>query len=342
MQRFKGATQQLGYLVKEKFYRIKIFWEQEKRLKYAPVILLALFVLIFNITSYILKSPAYAKYAAAKNEYVYLTPEDVAGIVSTIDPYTPLLEENKDEIQIAMESEKDAGFLGKEQLTQGQEPFFAYTVEKGETISTVAKKFDLHVATIAQANNIPFSQVSNIIPGQILIIPAEDTSTSMAWLEIENQRKAAEEAKKQQEQAKKLALQKRSLVYREATSGYKAPTGQFAFPVGNFLGKSQGYSGRHRAVDLRAPVGSPVFASDSGKIIEITRGWSSGYGLSIVISHGNGYTTRYAHLSSINVSPGDFVSQGEVIGRVGMTGWTTGPHLHFEIHLNGSGVIPPF
>jgi murein DD-endopeptidase MepM/ murein hydrolase activator NlpD len=85
----------------------------------------------------------------------------------------------------------------------------------------------------------------------------------------------------------------------------------------------------HQGTDLAAPEGTPVVAAFSGRV-EIA-GWLGGYGLIVVISHGDTHETRYAHLSEVLVKPGQEVKQGNVIGLVGSTGMATGPHLHFEI-----------
>ncbi len=85
----------------------------------------------------------------------------------------------------------------------------------------------------------------------------------------------------------------------------------------------------HQGTDLAAPEGTPVVAAFSGRV-EIA-GWLGGYGLIVVISHGDTHETRYAHLSEVLVKPGQEVKQGHVIGLVGSTGMATGPHLHFEI-----------
>ena len=97
-------------------------------------------------------------------------------------------------------------------------------------------------------------------------------------------------------------------------------------------------------IDIGAPKGAPVIAADSGYVVQA--GWSNvGYGNMILINHGNGYLTRYAHLSALNVEVGDSVKKGQLIGRVGSTGNSTGPHLHFEIirgstHRNPFGLLP--
>jgi murein DD-endopeptidase MepM/ murein hydrolase activator NlpD len=94
----------------------------------------------------------------------------------------------------------------------------------------------------------------------------------------------------------------------------------------------------HTGIDFRAPTGSPVRATASGKVVEA--GWVGGYGNMVEIDHGNGLTTRYAHLSSIAVSLGDTVARGATIGRVGSTGRSTGPHLHYETRVDGDPADP--
>ncbi len=111
-------------------------------------------------------------------------------------------------------------------------------------------------------------------------------------------------------------------------------TGTFIFPV-NSRNYSQYYWYGHRGLDIALPEGSSVFASDTGTVTYA--GWNTyGYGNLIVINHGNGHETFYAHLSSINVSPGQIVYQGNLIGLTGNTGQSSGPHIHFEIRLNGN------
>jgi murein DD-endopeptidase MepM/ murein hydrolase activator NlpD len=95
---------------------------------------------------------------------------------------------------------------------------------------------------------------------------------------------------------------------------------------------------KHNGIDIGASYGASVMAADSGVII--ISEYSSSYGNYIVISHGNGITTLYAHLSKRLVKEGDKVAQGSVIGKIGSTGNSTGPHLHYEISKNGATVNP--
>jgi murein DD-endopeptidase MepM/ murein hydrolase activator NlpD len=94
----------------------------------------------------------------------------------------------------------------------------------------------------------------------------------------------------------------------------------------------------HEGIDLGAAYGSPIAAAAAGVVIYA--GWEGGYGNLVVIDHGGGLATAYGHQSRIAVSVGQSVSQGETIGYVGSTGHSTGPHLHFEVRVNGQAVDP--
>jgi len=94
----------------------------------------------------------------------------------------------------------------------------------------------------------------------------------------------------------------------------------------------------HPGQDIAAPRGTPVFAPADGKVVEA--GWKNGYGQTVVIDHGNSLTTRYGHLSRIEVAAGQELKRGEELGQVGSTGRSTGPHLHYEVRLGDLPVSP--
>jgi murein DD-endopeptidase MepM/ murein hydrolase activator NlpD len=125
-----------------------------------------------------------------------------------------------------------------------------------------------------------------------------------------------------------------------------APTGKFLWPTngktsskfGPRTSKSTGNSRMHNGLDLYAPLGTPVIAADSGQVIKAE--YDGGYGYSILIYHGGGVATFYAHLSGFNVGTGQYVERGQVIGYVGSTGYSTGNHLHFEVRIDGQPQNP--
>jgi murein DD-endopeptidase MepM/ murein hydrolase activator NlpD len=94
----------------------------------------------------------------------------------------------------------------------------------------------------------------------------------------------------------------------------------------------------HKGQDIRAPLGAPVIATADGTVV--IAGWQRGYGRVVYIDHGNGMSTRYGHLSRIDVTAGQNIRRGEQLGLVGSTGRSTGPHLHYEVRINGQPISP--
>ncbi|MBO5796884.1 MAG: M23 family metallopeptidase, partial [Clostridia bacterium] len=121
-------------------------------------------------------------------------------------------------------------------------------------------------------------------------------------------------------------------------------TGHMTWPVPAVRSISQRFHGGHGALDIaNGPVtmmNTPIVAADGGRVKEVNTNPRVGYGIYVIIDHGNGLTTMYAHLNSVSVTAGQKVSRGQEIGRGGNTGWSTGPHLHFEVRVNGRCVNP--
>lgn len=109
-------------------------------------------------------------------------------------------------------------------------------------------------------------------------------------------------------------------------------------PAGMRLHPILGYVRCHEGTDVSAPNGTPIVAFRPGTVT--SAGWNGGYGNAITIDHDNGVSTLYGHLSNMKATVGQKVNAGDIIGYVGSTGLSTGPHLHFEVHVNGTPMNP--
>jgi murein DD-endopeptidase MepM/ murein hydrolase activator NlpD len=169
----------------------------------------------------------------------------------------------------------------------------------------------------------------------------------------------AKELQKAQEEVgdtiRRLMRQKQELLAREKEKNKKRPStniaylpsgGQLAWPVRGEISERFGKrvhpvfktTSMHTGIDIRAPRGTSVHAAGPGEVLYV--GWLRGYGQIIIIDHGNDLSTVYAHLSSTSVDEGQGISKGQIIGQVGSTGVSTGPHLHFEVRKNGDARDP--
>jgi murein DD-endopeptidase MepM/ murein hydrolase activator NlpD len=139
-------------------------------------------------------------------------------------------------------------------------------------------------------------------------------------------------------------------VYKQGTKEIpkRSGSGTWLFPIraryiisdyfGYRVAPTAGASTNHKGIDISCAYGTPIYAADGGTVTYAgTRG---SYGKLIIINHGGGYETYYAHESEIDVKVGEEVYQGKVIGKVGSSGVSTGPHLHFEIHYQGTPLNP--
>ncbi len=222
---------------------------------------------------------------------------------------------------------------------------------KGQTLVDLAARFGLSPLEVARANGV--KDPLAIKPGDLVLLPGIQAKTTYQRLlaKQEEERRARLEALRRQEEERRLA---QARLRREAQMRARARPAQVQKPVVRRVSYQEGgmrwplsgfrittYFGQrgvfqlfHTGIDLAAPYGTPVYAARGGQV-EVA-GWSGlGYGLHVILDHGGGVETLYAHLSRIAVRPGAWVEAGEVIGYVGSTGWSTGPHLHFEVRVGG-------
>lgn len=304
-----------------------------KLFSYLPLAGLAMFVLAGNVSS--------ASSSDISSNYALGTVDTEATVqtLAAIESYTPYIEEDITSVALGLVNQ-DEGYLEKPVEPQTvissevakmttsaieeaersvkRDKTITYTVQAGDTLTGIGWKFGLKIASLKYTNNL--LNVGAIKPGQALKIPASDISPQVI----------AKATSK-----KKLASSSRSVTSRErAEGGFEGNGGGYILPV-QTKGVSRRLSRGHYGVDYRADAGTPVWAAANGRVVEVDHGWASGYGNSIVIDHGGGRTTRYAHLADVDVGVGQTVAQGQVIGSVGLTGWTTGFHLHWETRING-------
>jgi murein DD-endopeptidase MepM/ murein hydrolase activator NlpD len=135
-------------------------------------------------------------------------------------------------------------------------------------------------------------------------------------------------------QAEELTRALVSVPVRRPVSGDIDLTSTFGVRVDPFLH----VAAMHTGLDFRGNVGDPIHATAAGKVTNA--GWSGGYGKMVEVDHGNGLATRYGHLSEIDVAVGDTIRIGQIVGRLGSTGRSTGPHLHYETRIEGEAVDP--
>lgn len=192
----------------------------------------------------------------------------------------------------------------------------SHKVVKGDTVYSIAKKYDIDAQGIV---NYPFNtfrddETFELAIGQIIIVPDGVKPESIPWQPVARVRQITPDA------------------------GSVVASGSFVWPTNGSI--SQGYAWYHKAVDIANRAAPPVLAADAGKVV--VAGWvdNYGYGNRVVIDHGNGTRTLYAHLSNIYVSVGQSVNRGDRIGQMGTTGRSTGIHLHFEVIQNGVHVNP--
>lgn len=168
---------------------------------------------------------------------------------------------------------------------------------------------------------------------------AESEEQELTAFIQEQEAKAAAELEARRKAATAAAGQGQAPTGIISEANWTWPTGGgVASGFGQRLHPILGYYRMHSGLDIGGAQGQPIWAATEG--IVIMAGWNGGYGNTVIIQHANGTTTLYAHMSGFSVSNGAYVGTGDVIGSVGSTGLSTGPHLHFEVRVNGSPVDP--
>lgn len=192
-----------------------------------------------------------------------------------------------------------------------------HVVKEGETLEEIAKKYNVSPDVIRNAEWNGLQEGGEPQVGQVLIVPGGSRPFA-GWTPPRRSYVVIAGGKRMPAGA--------------CPNVQVAPlgTGSFVWPVNSRWRSGYDFTAYHPGVDLAGRLGDPVYAADAGTVVYA--GWSTvGYGNLIVLDHGNGYQTYYAHLSAIFVGCGQQVAKGATIGLVGSTGRSTGPHLHFEI-----------
>lgn len=237
-----------------------------------------------------------------------------------------------------------------------------YTVLAGDTVLGIAYKFKLKPETLQWSNpNLEQNPDRLRIGDQIKILPVDgvlhtvragDTLFALATrYKVTPEQIIAYEANELPDSGTQLTAGTELVVpggvkpyaTQQVAIAPSAPvsvpddalrgSGSFSWPTRGDV--SQNYWGGHPGIDIASYTGASVKAADGGYVVLAGSGWNGGYGNHVIIDHGNGFTTLYAHLTTIFVRTGENVSTGQQIGTVGNTGNSTGPHLHFEIRYQG-------
>ncbi len=199
-----------------------------------------------------------------------------------------------------------------------------HKVKKGDTVCSIAKTYGLigkdeDCGSGAQPIvDYPFNTFTDdgfgLLVGQYLVVPD-------GVMPVSDQAPVSTFAKK-----------------LTPNAGAVSATGQFIWPTSGVI--TQPFRWYHKAMDIANKTGTPILAADSGKVV--VSGWTdnTGYGNRVMIDHGNGFVTLYGHMSVVSVQVGQTVRRGDVIGQIGSTGRSTGPHLHFEVRRGGANEDP--
>lgn len=233
-----------------------------------------------------------------------------------------------------------------------------HTIGEGETLGVIAAKYNIDVDTILGANptidedDLQIGDQLTILPNKGVVHTTDmgDTLWSIAndyGIDIAVIMAANNKSSENLTIGEKLfvpggkPLPKAETVVARAEHQVSRGSGnRFIWPAQGSLSSHFGYRwGRlHAGIDIADDIGTPVAAAMAGRVA--STGWQSGYGYTVVIEHSRGYETLYGHLSEFAVRPGQYVGAGQTVAYMGNTGYSTGPHLHFEVHQDGRVIDP--
>ena len=198
-----------------------------------------------------------------------------------------------------------------------------YTVRSGDTIASVAEEYKIQPDAVYNEWN-KLKEGSKLVEGQLLVLPGA-TGDDVVWAAPVSASSSTGSAGYSYGICSGV-----SFTGPGANGWFSLPTGSYAVSGWYFHDVR---NPTHIGLDYRCRLGDPIYAAENG-VVTIA-GWNGGYGILVEINHGNGFVTRYGHNDSLAVGCGDPVYQGQVIGYCGTTGYSTGPHLHYEIRANG-------
>ncbi|ADG81049.1 Peptidase M23 [Thermincola potens JR] len=262
-----------------------------------------------------------------------------------------------------------------EKLMHGKEKARVHIVQSGDSLWTIARKYDTHVADLKAANpeikgeRLDLGQEIKLVKEEPLLTVVVEAKATVKETVPYNVKVVADKSmwkgrqkinqkgeNGSREVTYKLVLAngtvenrtvlnqkvikpaKDQIVVRGArlVVASRGGSGRLAWPTGGRITSRFGsrWGSMHTGLDIDGYTGQPVGAAEDGRVV--STGWDGAYGKQVTIDHGNGLRTKYAHLSKIEVSPGEHVSRGQLIGEVGSTGRSTGSHLHFEVIVGGS------
>ena len=271
------------------------------------------------------------------------------------------------DVEVELVALETSGVLEPEDLTQSQPRmllFSSYTVQKGEVLGEIAKKFGLSISTLVSVNDIKNTRTVPV--GKVLRIPNQDgvfykiKSGDTLGIIAEKHKADVSEIQAANELFSDKINPNKSLFIPGASAPWEeapvivavaVPRPQvivsgniFDWPVRGRITSGYGYRrspfgrGLHDGLDIGAPMSTPVRAAMAGRVESV--GYDNVYGNFVIIRHTEGYKTLYGHLESCEARSGAYVDIDTVIGYVGNTGQSTGPHLHFTVYKDGSSINP--